>query len=86
MENHTHRACQFEEIVGKAVKVLMATGKFPPRRKITPKTFANADARNLIESVIHELMPGWTLAERSAAKEVIRQELLFQTTEVVPRF
>jgi len=79
MENLRNRASQFEDIVRQAVEILMATGNFAPRRRITPKTFANAVAQDLLENVIHELMPNRTVGERLVAKEVIRQELLFQS-------
>jgi len=78
MENLRNRASQFEDIVHQAVEILMATGNFAPRRRITPKTFANAVAQNLLENVIHELMPNRTVGERLVAKEVIRQEPLVQ--------
>jgi hypothetical protein len=50
MENLRNRASQFEDIVHQAVEILMATGNFAPRRRITPKTFANAVAQDLLEN------------------------------------
>ncbi|WP_143275374.1 hypothetical protein [Bradyrhizobium canariense] len=75
----------FEDVVGKAVKMLRSTDRFPHRRKITSKTFADARSFNLISGTLFNLAPaggGWTVGDHRLAHEAIRQELLFQNATI----